>query len=51
MAQGRKGLALKPDDPSSIPGTHMMEGEKDCPLTVTYNFDMYVIAHACPHNY
>ena len=27
MAQWVKGLATKPDDLSSIPGTHTMEGE------------------------
>jgi hypothetical protein len=36
VAQQVKAPATKPDDPSSIPGTHMVEGENQllqCPLT------------------
>jgi hypothetical protein len=29
MAQGAKALAAKPSDPSSIPETHIVEGENE----------------------
>lgn len=51
MAQMVKSLAAKPEDPSSIPGTHVVNGRtltpKSCPLTSTMDCGTYT--HPPPH--
>lgn len=51
MAQMVKALAAEPEDPSSIPRTHMVKGRtltpKSCPLTSTMDCGTYT--HPLPH--
>ena len=51
MAKWVKGLAAKPNDPSSIPVTHMVEDESPTgvsPLTFTLH---YAVLTVNPHTY
>lgn len=50
MAHWTKVLAAKPDDLSSVPGTHMEKGKNPLPKTVL-NLPMCTVtyAHTCTH--